>query len=355
MKKTNDTLLDSLQVDIASKKDLDALKEMRPKNTMRVKHVSFICNDCKQLKTLRLMAISSFPVLCRSCRLAHRYDDPNYIEKMKKTNLARYGVEYNSQTKEWKESIKATSIQKYGVKHFSCAPEIREKIHNTTLEHYGAIGFASSEIMEKQRATMIEKYNGYHNMVIPELKEQFFDALSAKYGGVGYAVPAIYEKQKSTMRTRYGIESSTQMLDSTERRKKKYLYNGIYFDSLPEIQYYQELCNSGIPFEYHPKIRFEYFHDNKKHYYFPDFLVNEQYVELKGSQFFDVSDKSNIDLNDPNLHMINPYNRKYDSLADAKFQCMKKHGIKIIIVNAISNMATFLHDNHIEIRQHRAK
>ena len=209
--------------------------------------------------------------------------------------------------------------------------------------------------MEKQRATMIEKYDGYHNMVIPELKEQFFNALSSKYGGVGNAVPAIYAKQKSTMLERYGIESSSQLLNVSERRKKKYLYNGIYFDSLPEIHFYQELCNNGTPFEYHPKVRFEYFHDNKKHYYFPDFLVNEQYVELKGSQFFDVTDKASIDLNDPNLHMINPYNRKYDSLADAKFQCMKMHGIKIIIVNAISNTAAFLHDNHIEVRQHRAK
>ena len=157
MKQTNDTSLHSLSVDIASKEDLDALKAMRPKHAMRTKHVSFNCNECKQRKTLRLRSIDSFPILCRSCRLSHRYDDPEYIEKMKRTNLGRYGVEYNSQTKAWKEAIKTTSKIKYGVDHFSCAPAIREKIHNTTIERYGAIGFAAPEIMEKQRSTMIKK------------------------------------------------------------------------------------------------------------------------------------------------------------------------------------------------------
>ena len=350
MNQTENISLNSSNVDIVCESDLESLKEKRPKKKYGAMHVSFICMDCKCIKTLMLRSIRSFPILCRGCQVKHRYDDRAYIEKMKQTNLAKYGVEYNSQTLKWKESIKKTSLEKYGVEHFSCAPEIRKKIRETTLTRYGAIGFGSDELRDKQRQTMIDKYNGYHNMVIPELKEQFFANLVNKYGGIGNAVSTIHDKQKKTMRTLYGVDSITQNGFFTEKCKKKYLYNNIYFDSLPEIQYYMELVASRSDFEYHPHIRFTYDYNGKYHYYFPDFKVNGQLIELKGHHFFNKS-VDYIDYNDDSIHMINPYNRKYDGIADAKFQCMKQNNVKIIIVYHIKNAQSFIKNNHIIAKQ----
>lgn len=356
MTTTENTSLNSLNaVDISSQDDLNKWKSYKPVHTYRDKHVSFVCNECHKIKTLRLRAIQSYPVICRSCRLKHRYDDPHYIEKMKQTNLKRYGVEFNSQTQSWKDSIIKTSIEKYGVEHFSYAKSVREKCRETTLKHFDGIGFACAELRDKQRATMIEKYDAYHNMVSPTLKTQFFDAMTDKYGGIGNAVPSIAKKQKATLVERYGTTVIQNVPEIMEKCKKKYRYSEQWFDSLPEIQYYKELVASGVSFEYHPKTYFTYEYDGKTHYYHPDFYVNGEFVELKGPQFFNNRNGDNVNLDDPTTTMINPYNRKYNGLAQAKYECMKRNNIKIIITKPIQNRNSYIRDNNITAKSHHFK
>lgn len=102
------------------------------------------------------------------------------------------------------------------------------------------------------------------------------------------------------------------------KNKKKYTFKNIKFDSVPELAYYIWLSDNNISFEYQPNISFEYEYDGKTHIYYPDFKVNEEYIELKGSHFFE------------NGKMINPYDRTQDGLYAAKHQCMIKNNIKII-------------------------
>ena len=59
------------------------------------------------------------------------------------------------------------------------------------------------------------------------------------------------------------------------------------------------LKDNNISFEYQPCSSFEYSCNEIVHKYIPDFMVEGQYVELKGLQFFE--DK------DPSKKMINPY------------------------------------------------
>lgn len=347
MQTENISLNSSNAVDIASQADLDNWKAMRPKKKYCKKHVSFICEECKQLKTLMLTSITVYPILCRSCRLRHRYDDPHYIEKMKRTNMERYGVEYNSQTQAWRDSLKQTSLRKYGVEHFVQYDAIKEKIRNTTLKHFDGIGFASEELRDKQRATMVAKYNAYHNMVSPDLKQQFFASLMAKYGGIGNAVPSIAQKQQNTLFDRYGSNCVSDVACQRGSFYKKYKYDRKWFDSLPEIQFYMELKQNEIQFEYHPKTHFVYYCDGKKHYYYPDFKVADEYIELKGRHFFPQCVDTVVNYNDPNLKMINPYDRRQDDIAQAKLECMKQHNVKIIIVDSIKQRKKFIEDNHI--------
>ena len=89
--------------------------------------------------------------------------------------------------------------------------------------------------------------------------------------------------------------------DIRRKAQKKYFYVCFHFDSFPEIAYYVWLKDNNISFEYQPDVSFEYLCNEIVHKYIPDFMVEGQYVELKGLQFFE--DK------DPSKKMINPYDR----------------------------------------------
>jgi hypothetical protein len=56
--------------------------------------------------------------------------------------------------------------------------------------------------------------------------------------------------------------------------------------------------------------------------YYPDFIVNGKYVEIKGLQFFENKD--------PNGKLINPYDRSEDGKYEAKQQCMKNNNVEVI-------------------------
>lgn len=138
-------------------------------------------------------------------------------------------------------------------------------------------------------------------------------------------------KYKETSLKKYGYENPMQSSVISAKTKKKYKYNNIYFDSNWELIIYKALIKNNIDFEYHPNITFEYKDslNNTTHYYQPDFLINDDYYEIKGPQFFDsITGK-----------MINPYGRKQltkteleasDSLYESKHQCMLKNGVCII-------------------------
>ena len=55
-------------------------------------------------------------------------------EKTIKTNLEKYGVEYNLQREEIREKIKETNLEKYGVENCMQNPEIMEK--NIKMSYY---------------------------------------------------------------------------------------------------------------------------------------------------------------------------------------------------------------------------
>ena len=66
------------------------------------------------------------------------------------------------------------------------------------------------------------------------------------------------------------------------------MYNGIRFDSGPEIAYYIWLSDNNIEFTYQPKVSFKYLAENgKEHLYIPDFQVGQDFVEIKGDQYLD--------------------------------------------------------------------
>jgi len=127
------------------------------------------------------------------------------LERKKKTNLKKYGVENYTNT----EKKKQTNLKKYGVEHPLQRPEIQEKMKETNLERYGVKYYNNPE---KRRQTNLERYG----------TETLFQNKETQ------------EKRRQTNLEKYGVGSSFQRLEIQEKMKKTYLEN-----------YYKKLFNSN--------------------------------------------------------------------------------------------------------------
>lgn len=100
------------------------------------------------------------------------------------------------------------------------------------------------------------------------------------------------QKIKETNIKKYGCENPQQNRDIQIKTLSHYKYNNIIFDSSWELAVFIYCIDYNIPIERVPTI-FEYINSKgKKSYYFPDFMINNQIIEIKGPQFLD--EKGNL-------------------------------------------------------------
>ena len=166
---------------------------------------------------------------------------------------------------------------------------------------YDGIGFKSDELNKKAKET---------NLLL--------------HGNENWNNP---DKNKETCKERFGYENPMQSTEFNASTKKKYLFEGIYFDSNWEIILYRFLKEHNIKFKYHDEnISYTFFYDITRTY-IPDFIINGEIVEIKGPHFFQ------------RWKMICPWRYKNDTpdkiewrngLFEAKHQCMIKNNVKII-------------------------
>ena len=237
----------------------------------------------------------------KATRIANNGEDYTGRKKCKQTMIERYGVENAFQTDIAKEQSKKTNLERYGVEYYSQTDEYSIKVKETSQEKYGADNYSQTE----------------------ECKAKIQQTNLIKYGvKCSFQADEVKEKIAQTNLERYGVENAMQNPDIRRKAQKKYFYDGFHFDSFPEIAYYVWLKDNNISFEYQPDVSFEYSCNEIVHKYIPDFMVEGQYVELKGLQFFE--DK------DPSKKMINPYDHNQDDVYEAKHQCMIKNNVMIM-------------------------
>ncbi len=90
-------------------------------------------------------------------------------EKIKQTNLKKYGVEYFSQTNEFNEKVKKTSMWKFGSEHYSKTNEYIEKRNETNLKKYGVEN--PFQLTDMIKSSMYLKYGVTHPSQIESLKK----------------------------------------------------------------------------------------------------------------------------------------------------------------------------------------
>lgn len=220
----------------------------------------------------------------------------------------------NSETN---EKYKNTCIKKYNVSHFSQTVKFKKKFQKTCIKHFGT-NFPLQQQINKNKAiqTKILKYNDKNytnrNKAVKTFIEHFYN--NKKFHDEYLA------KREQTCLLRYGCTNGGASKQAQQKIKRKYFYNNIYFDSSIEIALYIYLTDKHIQFEYHPNISFTYTVNNKIHQYYPDFLIENIFYEIKGSQF----------LNKNTGKWINPYNRTADHIMEEKQKCLFKNNVKIL-------------------------
>ena len=230
------------------------------------------------------------------------------VEKSKKTNIQKYGVESILSLRNLKEDA---ILIKYGAKNPMQIKEIQEKTKQTNLERYGFENPMQSDIVkEKSKQTCLNRY-GVTN---------------------GGASKEALEKIKQTNLKRYGVENSFQSEDVKKKIKdslfknygmyhaptKKYIYNSEYFDSFPELCFYLYHITNNIEIKREP-VELKFTFNNKEYSYYPDFQVGEKLYEIKGNQFLTEEGK-----------WQNPFDHTLDELFEAKRQCAIKNNVIIL-------------------------
>ena len=215
--------------------------------------------------------------------------DKNVQEKRLNTNLDRYGYKTSFSTKETQDKVKETIFQKYGVKNVFQSEEIKEKIKQTNLDKYGVENPQQRpEVKEKTRETNLKKYGNTCTLQVPEIKEKAIQSILGKYGTENiFSSEYGKEKIKQTNLKKFGVENPQQNREIQKKTLSHYTYNNLNFDSSWELAVYiycidNNICINRLPtkFTYYDKY-------NKKHYYFPDFLIEDTLIEVKGPQYLD--------------------------------------------------------------------
>jgi hypothetical protein len=148
-------------------------------------------------------------------------------ERAKQTNLKKYGVEYTSQSKEFKN----TNMEKYGAEYPAQNKEVQQKMKETNLKKYGTeYPFQSKEVQEKIKQTNLEKY-GFSNP---------------------YQSKQIQDKMKKTMLEKYGVPNPLQNPFIAEKQlQNSFKRKSFIFPSGKEIfvQGYEPFALNRLLFE----------------------------------------------------------------------------------------------------------
>lgn len=268
--------------------------------------------------------------ICRTCglKLNNPASRPDVREKMKKTNLEKYGVSCPLNTKEKiaervetmfgtqeaidarNEKIKKTNIERFGAEHIMKTEEgikrlnnamqerygvdfplqneqIKEKTKQTCQERYGVDNpLSSQEIRVKGYKTSLERYGVEHYNQLPEMKDylrencpQWLKESYENPWAKGITRPEEWNaKQRETVTElmmmglwKSGYPRSHKGFCFPKHKCKK---NEVYFRSSYEAIYCFYL-------DYHPDVewfsfeafRVPYEFEGKQRYYIPDFLI----------------------------------------------------------------------------------
>lgn len=258
---------------------------------MKTQRVLLKCDNCHTefvvSKITYYRRIKESKIFCTKCHinLIGKFSEKVELgrQKQKQTLLQKYGVDNPVKSKEIQDKMKATCLKKYGCEWQIASSKTKEKIIKSNIEKHGVkYTFQDPKQKEKTRKILIERY-GVDNPAKSKI---------------------IQEKMKTTHFKHYGVDFPAQCPETRCKQRSKIKYDGLNFDSNPEVIFYAILKKSGVFFERQKLLPETYkTADGKEHHCIIDFYVNGVYYELKGPHLFE---------NDKPIGIYGSWQEKYD-------------------------------------------
>lgn len=155
--------------------------------------------------------------------------------KIKLTNMMKYGVENPFQNEEIKDKIKQSIKQKYNVYNVSQSDEIKELKKQTFKNNYGCDYGQSLEVNEKRKETCLKKYGVACALKSSVVRNKIKNTCLNKYGVENpFGSIEIKNKIKNTYLTKYGVTSNMQVPELYEKNLKSRTDNGVSYCSKME-------------------------------------------------------------------------------------------------------------------------
>lgn len=381
--------MNDVVIPLSSEEEFQQLRKQHKEYSYNRIRASFTCSNCGEtaIKTFRCITT---PFLCSVCAksIAHRTEE--YFNRYRTSMKQKYGVESPLESQEIKQKCKNTVQRRYGVdnpfqsemckaksrmtnlskigveypgqsiicrnkgidtyfhrtgyRHNMLNPDSKNRVFETTIEHFGAIGFASKKIKKKQVDTLKTRYGVETYSQTSEFAKKYIETVTKRFGcSHPCKTPEVQQKIKQTNLSKYGFENCMQNLlvrhrSISNKHRGKYKYDGEIFDSTWEIAYYIWLSDNKIEFKYHPDVDITYEYNGHMCIYKPDFIVNGELHEIKGNHFF-----SNKQITG---ELVCPYNAMMNGKMSAKYKCMKKHNVKILLHDDIKPYITYVKNTY---------
>jgi hypothetical protein len=155
-----------------------------------------------------------------SCRCSTLYEGTK--EKVKKTNMVKYGVDNYSKTKEYREKYVKTCNEKYDCDNPMQYKEFKEKCQQSCFENNGVYFPAKKpEFIEKSKNTCNERYGVDNYTKTEEFKERYVNTCNERYNVDNYSKSEEFLiKTKETCNERYGVDFYTQTDEFKEKSKE---------------------------------------------------------------------------------------------------------------------------------------
>lgn len=283
--------------------------------------ISYICSCGKECNKTFYTAINeSGGFKCPDCVHLKRYGKPKKQKikltkeeiqnKIKATNLERYGTNYGFQNESIKQKIKETCLQKYGVEYSLQSKEVKDKSKETNLKKYGVeCSLQNKEVQNRCKDTTLKKY-GVEFASQSELIKEKIKATNLQKYGVEHPmyINEIKEKMKRTSLERYGVEYPTQLVEIQEKAihtantYKNYTtpsgkvikVQGFEPYALNEL--YKLYSEDDIVTDRNLIPKIEYIDNSVKRIYFPDIYVRSinKIIEVKSNWTYKTNEKKCI-------------------------------------------------------------
>jgi hypothetical protein len=225
-----------------------------------------ICPICKEKDRKFDYHSGSFYKTCCSKECEYKQIELDYFNKT--------GYHYPGQNPEARRKGEQTYFKKTGYNYYIKNPVNKEKFKQTCLERYGVENPGKSEeCQEKSKQTYFKKtgyYSPFQNPVSREKAKQTY----FKKTGYDHNMknPESKEKAKQTCKNNHGVEYFV-LSDKFVQYGYSCYYDNIHFDSSYELVFYKWCIDHNITITREP-TRIEYYNNNIKHYYYPDFEIS---------------------------------------------------------------------------------